>query len=401
MIRQGTTLSDFEDAASLHGYTAAVSLHAHTGWSKEGMKDVSRYFDRIPVISGFVRRELDDYARRNNEVVDFTKAWWHPPVSAREVLDSEASQIRDRLGLAPIVSITDHDTIDACLELQKDQTHSSAPISCEWTVPFHEGFFHVGVHNLPHRSARAMFARFSAHTHDPHVVELSRLLDALNEEPEILVVLNHPLWDLAHVGAANHVRLVRRFLAEHGDALHALELNGYRSWRENTAVRELQCECALPLISGGDRHGCAPNALLNLTRASSFGEFAREIRQQHTSHVLVMPEYRTSLVARKLATATDTMLPHPEYAGRERWTDRVWYEDRGVVQPLSAEWPDGGPFWVRAAMTTFLVAASRPLRPLLQLFVWCAGASRSHDPGPAAHVGVPQATLARSRPKGV
>src|SRR5471032_2020658 len=225
MIQQGTTLTDFDGMASLNGSTAAVSLHAHTGWSKEGMKDVSRYFDRIPVVSGFVRRELEDYARRNNEVVDFAKAWWHPPVGAEAVLESEASQIVNRLGLAPIVSITDHDTIDACLELREGQPQSSVPISCEWTVPFHEGFFHVGVHNLPPRHARAIFAQLSALTHDPHSVELSRVLEALNEDPEILIVLNHPLWDLAHVGAANHVRLVRRFLAEHGDAIHALELN--------------------------------------------------------------------------------------------------------------------------------------------------------------------------------
>ena len=401
MIRQGTMLSDFEDAASLSGYKAAVSLHAHTGWSKEGMQDVSRYFDRIPVLSGFVRRELDHYTRRNNKVVDFARAWWHPPVCASCVLESETSQIVNRLGLAPIVSITDHDTINACLELREGQVNSPLPISCEWTVPFREGFFHVGVHNLPPRRASTIFARLSAHTHDPQDVELSRLLAALNEEPEVLIVLNHPLWDLAHVGAVNHLRLVRRFLAKHGDAIHALELNGYRSWRENMGVQELQRECGLPLISGGDRHGCAPNALLNLTRGSSFGEFAREIRA-HTSHVLVMPDYRTSLVARKLVTATDTMHRHPGYAGRERWTDRVWYEDHGMVRPLSAKWPDGGPLWVRAAMTTFLIAASRPLRPLLQVVVWCADASRSHDPGPAAHVGAPQATTpARSRQEAV
>ena len=287
MIRPGTTLSDFEDAASLNGYAAAVSLHAHTGWSKEGMKDVSRYFDRIPVVSGFVRRELDDYARRNNEVVDFTRAWWHPPVSATSVLESETSQIVNRLGLAPIVSITDHDTIDACLELREGQVNSPLPISCEWTVPFHEGFFHVGVHNLPPRHARAIFTRLSALTHDPHPAELSRLLDALNEEPEVLVVLNHPLWDLAHVGAANHVRLVRRFLAEHGDAIHALELNGYRSWRENTGVQDLQRECALPLISGGDRHGCAPNALLNLTTASA-KRWPTAVRERFSSPTLTV-----------------------------------------------------------------------------------------------------------------
>ena len=264
------------------------------------------------------------------------------------------------------------------------------PISCEWTVPFHDGFFHLGVHNLPPSRARDVFARLSRHTRDPRSGELARLLESLNEDPDILIVLNHPLWDLAGVGSAHHVTLVRRFLTEHGDALHALELNGYRSWRENIGVQALRQECSLPLISGGDRHGRAPNALLNLTTASCFGAFAREIRERRASHILVMPEYRTSLVSRKLVAATDAMRQHPGYAGRERWTDRIWYDERGLAQPLSAEWPNGGPLWVRAAMTAFLIAASRPLRPLMQVLIWCAGASRSHDPGPASHVGLPR-----------
>ena len=397
MIRQGTTLMDFSDMASLAGYTAAVSLHAHTGWSKEGMKDVSHYFDRIPLVRRFVRRELDDYARRNNEAVDFTRAWWHPPVDTASVLESETSQIAKRLGLAPIVSITDHDTIEGNLELQQNQANSVVPISCEWTVPFHDGFFHLGVHNLPPGRARDVFARLSRHTRDPRAGELSRLLDDLNEDPEILIVLNHPLWDLAGVGSAHHVTLVRRFLIECRHVIHALELNGYRSWQENVGVQALQQECPLPLISGGDRHGRAPNALLNLTTASCFGAFAREIRERGSSHILVMPEYRTSLVSRKLATATDAMQRHPGYEGRERWTDRIWYDERGLAQPLSAEWPDGGPFWVRAAMTAFIVAASRPLRPLMRVLVWCAGASRSHDPGPASHVGLPRAASSPGR----
>jgi hypothetical protein len=382
---------EFGDRASL-AFTAAVSLHAHTDWSKEGMKEVSRYFHRIPLVSRFARRELDDYARRNNEALDFTRAWWLPPVDAASLLESERSQIVDRLGLAPIVSITDHDTIGANLELQQRHANAAVPISCEWSVPFHEGFFHLGVHNLPPARASDIFASLSGHTRDPRPGELSRLLASLNSDPELLIVLNHPLWDLAGVGTATHVRLVRRFLSEHGEALHALELNGYRSWPENTGVQALQRECSLPLVSGGDRHGRAPNALLNLTTAPCFGAFAREIRERRSSHILVMPEYRKSLVSRKLVTASDAMSILPGYQGRERWTDRIWYEENGHVQPLSVDWPDGGPFWVRAAIAAFRIAASRPLRPMMRALVWCAGASRSHDPGPASHVGLPQVT---------
>ena len=399
MTEHGTTLIEFGDAALRTGETAAVSLHAHTGCSKEGMKDVSRYFERIPIVSRFVRRELDSYARRNNEAVDFTRGWWHPPVDAESVLASEVSQIAHRLGLAAMVSITDHDTIEGGLELQRGSDNAVVPISCEWTVPFCNGFFHLGVHNLPARNAKKMFAQLSSHTQDPRPGELSQLLNALHADPEILIVFNHPLWDLADVGAANHVRLIRAFLLKHGDAIHALEVNGYRAWHENMAVHALQQQYALPLISGGDRHGCAPNALLNLTTARSFGAFAREIRERRESRILVMPEYRTSLVARKLATATEAMKPHPEYVGRECWTDRVGYAQDGVARALSVKWPCGGPLWVRAAIAAFRLAASQPLRPLLRLVVWWAGVSRSHDPGPASYLAAPPATTAARAPQ--
>ena len=73
-------------------------------------------------------------------------------------------------------------------------------------------------------------------------------------------MLNHPLWDLAGVGAAEHERSLRGFLDRYGWRLHALELNGYRPWKENDAVRPIADACGLPLISGGDRHGCEPAA---------------------------------------------------------------------------------------------------------------------------------------------
>ncbi len=33
-----------------------------------------------------------------------------------------------------------------------------------------------------------------------------------------------------------------------------------------------------PVISGGDRHGCEPNGVINLTAARTFSEFAQEVR---------------------------------------------------------------------------------------------------------------------------
>jgi hypothetical protein len=380
-----TTLLEFRGPATVSGHTTAVSLHAHTNRSNEVTTELFRYLNRIPLVARLVQRELRAYLHRNGEAVDFRKGWWHPPVDPEAVLESETSQIRRVLGLGSVVSITDHDNIDAALELRRKPSHASVPVSFEWTVPFHQGFFHLGVHNLRFESATGLFQELSSYTHAPEATRLSKLLGALNGDRETLVVLNHPLWDLAGIGPADHVALLRRFLVDHGDTVHALELNGYRSSRENRGVRTFAEAHPLPLVSGGDRHACAPNALLNLTTATSFGEFVREIRERHQSVVLVMPEYQASLVARKLTSAADAMRRYPRNPpGQQCWTDRVTYERHGVVQPLSADWPGGGPLWVRLAIGAFRLGASAPLLPLLRTTVWLAGASRSDRASPAS-----------------
>jgi hypothetical protein len=385
MHRHQTTLLEFRGSARLADFATAVSLHAHTNRSREVMTAVPRYLQRIPLVAPLVRREMRAYARRNGRPVDFAKGWWHPPVSPQMVLESETSQILGVLELRPLVSITDHDNIDAGLELQRQHPCELVPVSFEWTVPFHGGFFHLGVHNLRPDSASALVLALSAYTRQPGRESLPDLLQTLNRDRDTLVVLNHPLWDLAGIGSAHHVALLRRFLFEHGTMIHALELNGYRSWRENSGVRTLAEADHFPLISGGDRHGCAPNSLLNLTSAASFGEFVREVREDRQSVILVMPPYRTELVARKLAVAADAIRWYPSYPpGQQRWTDRVSYERQGVVKSLSEHWPDGGPVWVRCAMRAFQLGATAPLLPLLRTTVRLAGAASSDHAGPAS-----------------
>jgi hypothetical protein len=379
-------IREFIGRSSVADYTTAVSLHAHSDCSKESIGNVAPYLERIPLVGYLARRELGAYAQRNHEPVDFAKAWWHPPVDASTVFDTERQQISQRLGLAALVSITDHDTIVANLALRAASTDESVPVSFEWTVPFENGYFHLGVHNLPPARAIDLFEQLWLHSTAPKPGRLADLLACLNDESETLVVFNHPLWDLAGVGAATHVRLVRSFMRECGAFIHALELNGYRTWRENEGVCRLHGECGLPLVSGGDRHGRDANALLNLTTATSFGEFAREIRERRQNTMLVMPEYRQSLVARKLATVRDALRDYPYYEGRCRWVDRVWSVHTGRPLPLAEEWPDGGPLWVRLAVRTFLLSATDTCLPLLRAVVRRAGTSRSHEAGPADHL---------------
>ncbi len=102
----------------------------------------------------------------------------------------------------------------------------------------------------------------------------------------MLVIFNHPMWDLYLIGKERHEFLVNEFLQKNGNYLHALELNGLRHWDENRAVRRLAEKWNMLLISGGDRHGVEPNANINLTNATSFTEFVHEIAQKEERHAV-------------------------------------------------------------------------------------------------------------------
>jgi hypothetical protein len=284
------------------------------------------------------------------------------------------------------VSITDHDTLGGCLEVRARHA-AEVPISFEWTVPFDNGFFHLGVHNLEPDAAQEIFLDLTAFTAAPDGSKLTALLERLHVDPDTLVVLNHPMWDLAGVGPLQHLYLLTRFLGSYRPWIHATEVNGYRSWKENSCAMKIGTEYGLPVVSGGDRHGCAPNSLLNLTAASTFSEFVHEVRQGGVSTVLVMPEYRTSLVGRKLVVAADATRTYPGHpAGQQRWTERISYsDDHGSERPLSQNWPCGGPLWVRASIRGLQVGTTRPLLPFALALISLAGAATPDYASPSTY----------------
>ena len=374
-----TSLWRFADDADWSLFGAVVSLHAHTHHSREVLADLPPYITRIPVVGRCFEQELDR-RRALDEAVDFSKGWWHPPVTPRAVFESETTQIDRRFGLDSIVSVTDHDDVAAGVELQRLFAAGRAPVSLEWTVPYREGFFHLGVHNLPGQAASQWFTRLSSFTAGASDERLIDLLRALHVA-EVLIVLNHPLWDLGGAGEQLHAVRLREFLDAHESTLHAVEINGYRSREENGGVRRLSAERGLPLISGGDRHAFAPNALLNLTRAKSFGEFAAEVRDG-VSHIVVMPEYQEHLTTRILASVADVLGSYRVSSSRwQRWTDRVSCDACGAIRPLSDHWPNGGPLWVRSSVAVFRMLASPfPLR------VWRAGLEWLDGPPPVSPI---------------
>ncbi len=320
-------------------YQAAVSLHSHTNRSKENLGFIQEFAEKSPLLNWALKRQY----KRARVPVDLTRAYWTPPLSPELSLKAERGQIENGLGLLGLVAITDHDNIDGPLLLRGRAESREIPIAFEWSVPFENAIFHLGVHNLPAHRALQITSDLFGYTRVPSSRNLGELLEMLDDLPEALVIFNHPLWDLYGMGYERFLQVVDRFLERHGRFLHAFELNATRSCKENHGVIALADRWQRLLISGGDRHGCEPSGAVNLTRAESFGEFVDEVRAQQRSHVLFMPQYSESLTLRTIQTLLDVIREYPEFeAESRRWDDRVFHADLRAVhkvdRPVSSYW---------------------------------------------------------------
>ncbi len=324
------------------GAQTGVSLHSHTSCSREPLDFIPRCREACPWLAPVLDRYEARYRRVHGRDLDYASAWWTPPLGPREALRVERGQI-ERLGLKALVSITDHDSIEAPLALRVLEEGRAAPISVEWTVPWRGTVFHLGVHNLPGRQARRMHDAMTAYAGAAHGADLEELLEWISREPRALLVFNHPYWDEKGAGANYHAAMAEQFLARYRRWIHALELNGLRPWRENRRVLDLAARYRLPCVSGGDRHGCEPNALLNLTSAPDFDSFAGELRAGAGSRVLVMKQYREPMAARIVSAVCDVMRDQQEHSyGWVRWSERVFYRTAdGACRPLAEAFAGG------------------------------------------------------------
>lgn len=352
-------------------FRTAVSLHSHTNYSKEALDFLPRYieFHQIPIVSPLIRSELKRYEERNGKALDFGRAYWTPPVSPRMVFDSENDQIA-KLGLSPIVSITDHDTIAAPLSLRPELPDRHVPISVEWSVPCDGNVFHMGVHNLPADQATSIMEQLACCTANPEQEAVSDMFAMIDAFPESLVVFNHPCCNFIRVGAKKHWGTLRQFVARYGRWIHALEVNGMRPWNENQEVLRLAEEYDFPVVAGGDRHGCRPNAALNLSRGESWDEFVAQVRVDRENDMLMLPEYDEPVRLRELATAADVLRHYPNHpCGQRRYTDRIFGEVEGYSwHPLSFYW-DGGkgqPSWLPPVVSAVVALGSDQVRPILR-----------------------------------
>lgn len=325
---------------------------------------------------------LQEQCRKARIPVDFTRAYWTPPLTPRLAYETERDQIEKVLGLKSLVSLTDHDTIEAPLLLRDTAETAQMPISLEWSVPFQGTIFHLGVHNLPSAQAQTIMDDMAAYTQSPNEARLLGLLALLDSFPDVLVVFNHPLWTQSCIGVHRDEHVLQRFLSSALQFLHAFEINAARSHKENRRVEELAARWNRPLVAGGDRHGCTASGAVNLTEAESFCEFVSEIRKDQHSHVLLMPQYTEPMSVRTTRTLLDVIRHYPHFpSGSRRWDDRVFHpgDDGSADRPISSLWKKPPAFVERVFSCLRLVESAVVQHAFRCLFPDSEGTDRHKD----------------------
>jgi len=349
-------------------FRSGVSLHGHTRHSQESLGFIGDFLQRRSALKKWIDSQKTYCQRTSGITLDFHRAYWTPPLCERMAQDLEERQIRD-LGLRPFVSLTDHNSIDACTLLRQAPGCADVPISTEWTVPFGRAVFHIGVHNLPPAGAESFMAAMHQATAAADERRILSLFAEFCSLPDVLLVFNHPLWNFDNIPADVFRYELDRFLAAANSWMHAFELNGMRCHEENRGVLRLADAWDQVLISGGDRHGCEPNALLNLTNAADFPEFVDEIRNGRQSTVLIMPQYGQPFGWRMYKNFTQVIADYPDHPqDRRHWDQRTFHPDRAgnAVVPMRQLWSVGPPEFLKRIFALALAAAHLPLGSLLR-----------------------------------
>src|SRR5262249_717379 len=154
----------WQDPVAVGRYQSGVCLHGHTLHSEECLSFLPRVLHHVPGAGAITAR----YQRAG---VDFSRAYWTPPLTPPDALEVESQPIR-KLGLRPLISLTDHDNIEAGMAIQPKANRSETPISVEWTVPFGRTILHLGVHHIPPGFEAAWLAAMKAHTLSPNTAGL-------------------------------------------------------------------------------------------------------------------------------------------------------------------------------------------------------------------------------------
>ena len=130
------------------GFTTGVSLHSHTNQSKETLDFISELSKDWRLLQPVMRWAERRCKRLTGIDPDYARSYWTPPLTPSLAFDLERRQIEEKLQIR-LVSLTDHDDINAPMLLRTVAASRQIPVSVEWTVPFGATAFHLGIHNLP------------------------------------------------------------------------------------------------------------------------------------------------------------------------------------------------------------------------------------------------------------
>jgi len=269
-------------------FCIAASLHNHSNYSQEDLKPLDA------VVELWYMRPFKSLLQRAFGLADennfsYSDIRYSPPFTVKDLYKLESNSAQEIGFDSLILTITDHDTINGCFELN-DHTGSENIISEELSIRFNGSKFHLGIIGLP-----------TAKTVELHseIQEQSRancfdnLFDLLSETG-CLVILNHPLLPQDGI-RLNGQPEVLSFLDRYKEKIDALEINGMRSKEENDRVLVLARKYDKPVIGGGDCHSFSASPVLTVSRnASNFEELAGEIKSG-IGTVLLKPQYFVSL----------------------------------------------------------------------------------------------------------
>ncbi|MDE3163012.1 MAG: hypothetical protein KGL64_07105, partial [Acidobacteriota bacterium] len=143
----------WRDQNAAKGFRTGVSLHSHTNQSRETLDFLANLGNQYPLIRPLLARLERRSEQQHGVRINYAASYWTPPMTPKLAFDLESRQI-ESLDVAPMVSISDHDNIQAPMLLRTVPSARQIPVSVEWTAPYGGvQAFHLGVHNLP--SARA------------------------------------------------------------------------------------------------------------------------------------------------------------------------------------------------------------------------------------------------------
>jgi hypothetical protein len=136
----------WREPGAAKGFTTGVSLHSHTNQSKETLDFISELSKEWSFLQPMMRWAERRSRRLTGIDPDYARAYWTPPLTPSLAFNLERRQIEDKLQIQGLVSITDHDDIQAPMLLRSVDSSRHIPVSVEWTVPFGVTAFHLGIH---------------------------------------------------------------------------------------------------------------------------------------------------------------------------------------------------------------------------------------------------------------